>query len=60
MKTFEIKKALRERRIPYWRVAECMQISEMSVWRLLRTDEISEEKGTAFLTAIRRIEEAKE
>ena len=60
MNTFEIKKALREKKIPYWRIAEVMRISEMSVWRLLRTDEISEEKGKDFLTAIRRIEEAKE
>ena len=39
-------------RVPIWRIAEELGVSEMTVYRRLRRDEISEEDATEIINAV--------
>lgn len=53
----EIKEKLKSAKIPYWRLAKEMNVSENTVWRMLRDDsaEISVEKATEIAKAFAKI-----
>lgn len=53
----EIKEKLKSANIPYWRLAKEMNVSENTVWRMLRDDsaELSVEKATEIAKAFAKI-----
>ena len=57
MNSKEVKNTLRMENIPYWRLAKAMSVSENTVYRMLRENELSkdsEERITKAIDAVRK------
>lgn len=45
--------------IPYWQIAEMLNVSETSIYRMLRTAEVSEERADQIMKAIKKLKALK-
>lgn len=59
MKVIEMKQILKREGIPYWKIADALQLSENTIGRMLRDNDsaLSEDNKAKILTAVNAINE---
>ena len=59
MKVIEMKQILKNEGIPYWKIADALQVSENTIGRMLRDNDstLSEDNKAKILTAVNAINE---
>ena len=59
MKVIEMKQILKREGIPYWKIADALQLSENTIGRMLRDNDsvLSDDNKARILTAVNAINE---